>query len=177
MLKVKQMKKNQDNGYGIIPKPRRGIGIFGGALIGVTIIIASLTVLLSCQEKPAPQEIRLQHILDSIYQEHPNGVGFILHVAAPDQNISWGGAVGYSNRDTKQPLSKDQPGQIASITKTFTAAAIFRLIEQGKMELHQPIKTLLPERTAILLEDNGYNLDSITIAHLLSWLTIDLNFR
>lgn len=134
----------------------------------IILLLVSLKALISCQVKPDPREIRLQHLLDSIYQEHPNGVGFILHVEAPDQNISWGGAVGYSNRDTQQPLSKDQPGQIASITKTFTAVAIFRLIEQGKITLHQPIKNLLPERTAILLEDNGYNLDSITIAHLLS---------
>ncbi len=134
-------------------------------------IILSLVIvagLFSCQEKSVSKEVKLQTLLDSIYQKHPNGIGFILHVEAPDQNISWGSAVGYSNRQTKEPLNKEQPGQIASITKTFVSATIFRLIENGELNLYEPIRTLVPEKTRVLMIENGYNLDSITVAHLLS---------
>lgn len=124
--------------------------------------------IFSCQEKSVSKEVKLQVLLDSIYQKHPNGIGFILHVEAPNENISWGSAVGYSNRKTKKPLKKDQPGQIASITKTFVSATIFRLIENGKLELYHPIKTLVPEKTRLLMNERGYDLDSIKIAHLLS---------
>ena len=124
--------------------------------------------IISYQEKSISKEEKLQTLLDSIYKKHPDGIGFILHVEAPNQNISWGSAVGHSNRDTKKPLRKDQPGQIASITKTLVAATIFRLIEKGKLDLYQPIKTMVPEKTRILMNERGYDLDSITIAHLLS---------
>lgn len=119
-------------------------------------------------EKLNPIESNLASLLDSIYLKHPNGVGFILHVEAPDKNISWSGAVGYSDRETNEPLDKDQPGQIASITKTFVSIAIFRLIEQNKLRLYQPINSVLPERSLKLLDKYGYPTDSITIGHLLS---------
>ena len=137
------------------------------------ILFPALAMIFACQgtqknERVSTIESRLEKMLDSLYQAHPNGVGFILHVEAPDQDISWGGAVGYANRDTRDPLQKDQPGQIASITKTFVSAAIFRLIEQNKLGLDQPVQPVLPERSAKLLEQHGYPIDSITIGHLLS---------
>lgn len=113
-------------------------------------------------------ELKLQNLLDSIYNKHPNGIGYILHVKAPDQNFSWGGAAGYSDRMKQKPLKKDQPGQIGSITKTYVSATIFRLIEQGKLALFQPIINLIPTRTSNVLTKHGYNLHEITIAHLLS---------
>lgn len=137
-------------------------------LIKPFLILIIVTGVFSCKEKPITKEAKLQTLLDSIYKAHPNGVGFILHVEAPDQNISWGSAVGYSNRQTKETLNKEQPGQIASITKTFLSATIFRLIENGELNLYEPIRTLVPERTRVLMTENGYNLDSITVAHLLS---------
>lgn len=130
-----------------------------------------IVTFLSCQNKKNkthPIESDLEMMLDSIYQAHPNGVGFILHVEHPEKNISWSGAVGYANRETKEPLQKDQPGQIGSITKTFVSCAIFRLIEMGKLELFQSIESIIPERTAKLLAENDYPVDSITIGHLLS---------
>ncbi|NJB69841.1 D-alanyl-D-alanine carboxypeptidase [Saonia flava] len=137
-------------------------------LIKFTLIFILFTGTFSCKEKSISKEEKLQILLDSIYNKHPNGIGFILHVEAPNQNISWGSAVGHSNRKTKEPLRKEQPGQIASITKTFVSASILRLIEKDKLGLYQPIEPLLREKTKALLSDGGYNLDSITIAHLLS---------
>ena len=136
--------------------------------IKLIFILFLFTGVFSCKEKSISKEAKLQTLLDSIYTKHPNGIGFVLHVEAPNQNISWGSAVGLSNRKTKEPLKKDQPGQIASITKTFVSATIFKLIEKDKLDLYQPIRTLVPERTRLLMNEGGYNLDSITIAHLLS---------
>ncbi|MFD2201255.1 serine hydrolase domain-containing protein [Shivajiella indica] len=136
----------------------------------LSIIIATV-FCCSCQHKTTTKELieyNLESLLDSIYQAHPNGVGFILHVEVPEKNISWSGAVGYTNRETKELLQKDQPGQIGSITKTFVSCSILRLIEMGKIELFQSIKSLVPERTAKLLAENGYPVDSITVGHLLS---------
>ena len=92
----------------------------------------------------------------------------MLHVEAPEDNFTWSGTAGYSNRGSKEPLTADQPGKIGSIAKTFVAAAILRLIEMNRLELSQPITRLVHERTLMVLEENEYPVDSITIAHLLS---------
>ncbi|MGV6831186.1 MAG: serine hydrolase domain-containing protein [bacterium] len=135
--------------------------------------LLSALIFASCQSSSEtnvahPIEIKLEQTLDSLYQKHPDAVGFMMHVEAPNKGISWTYAKGYSDRDTKDTLRTNQAGAIASITKTYVAASIFRLIEQDKIKLDQSIKTVIPERTATLLLQKNYDLDSITIAHLLA---------
>jgi len=43
-----------------------------------------------------------------------------------------------------------------------------RLVETGNLSIDQPISNLLSDKTRILFEQGGYNLDSIAIKHLLS---------
>ena len=50
----------------------------------------------------------------------------------------------------------------------FVAATIVRLVEQGRLTLEQPIGSLLPERTRLLMREHGYDLQRITVGHLLS---------
>lgn len=137
----------------------------------VFVAVFLMTAVLSCQQKSESTiaiESNLDQLLDSIYENHPNGVGFILHVEAPDKNVSWTGAVGYSNRETREMLQPDQPGNIGSISKTFISAAIFRLIEMDSLRLDQPIDTWIPERTSKLLIEYEHPINEITLAHLLS---------
>ena len=47
---------------------------------------------------------------------------------------------GVTNVDDPQPLTTDTVFPIASISKTVTATAIMRLVEQGKLELDAPIR-------------------------------------
>ena len=58
-------------------------------LIKFILVLILFTGVFSCKEKPVSKEAKLQTLLDSIYQKHPNGIGFILHVEAPNENISW----------------------------------------------------------------------------------------
>jgi CubicO group peptidase (beta-lactamase class C family) len=53
---------------------------------------------------------------------------------------------------------------IASISKTFAATAIMRLVEQGKIDLKAPVRTYLPE---FRVRDEGVSRDA-TIWHLLT---------
>lgn len=135
----------------------------------ITFLLLSIlySAITSCYN-PTSLEQKLQAVLDSTLQKHPEAVGIMLHIEATDKGISWSGAAGYSDKDTKVALEVDQPGQIGSITKTFVATTIFRLIELGKLKLDQPISEVLHERTLNLMKENGYATDSITIGHLLS---------
>jgi len=110
----------------------------------------------------------VKHFVDSIYAANPQAVGFMLHIEAPKRHLSWSYAVGYANRDTKQKLSTGDPVLIASNTKPYVAAAILRLAEQHKLNIHHPVKTLLSPQTEKLLSAAGYQTDSITVRHLLS---------
>ena len=136
-------------------------------------LLVLLFLISNCTTKPAANNqaalkvLKLQSLLDSIYQAHPAAVGLMVHVEAPGQGISWSGASGKSSRNGKV-LAADQPALIASNTKTYVSATILKLVEQGKLKLDQGIGDLLTEQTKKLFQSDGYDLEAITIAHLLS---------
>lgn len=66
-----------------------------------------------------------------------------------------------------QPLTVDTPLRIASNSKTFTAAAILRLVEMGKLSLNDAISQHIDPKFNQLLSEN-YNTHNITIRHLLN---------
>lgn len=84
--------------------------------------------------------------------------------------------IGYKNIKTKDTLTAETPLQIASTSKPFTAAAILRLVQEGKLGLDDPaskffplfpypdvtVKTLLNHRSGLpnylyYMEDGGWN--------------------
>ncbi|QTV05434.1 serine hydrolase domain-containing protein [Faecalibacter bovis] len=109
-----------------------------------------------------------QEKIDSIYEKNKDAIGIIVHVEAPNHNISWSYAKGVSDVTTNSILNSNQPVLIASNTKTYVSAAILRLVELEKISLDQPIKYLLSKETRKLFEDDGYNLEEITVKNLLS---------
>ncbi|HYN08938.1 MAG TPA: serine hydrolase [Vicinamibacterales bacterium] len=52
---------------------------------------------------------------------------------------------GVTNTDDPQPVTPDTIFTIASISKTVTATAVMKLIEQGRVELKTPIQKYLPD--------------------------------
>jgi D-alanyl-D-alanine carboxypeptidase len=61
------------------------------------------------------------------------------------------------------------PFRIASVTKTFTAATVWRLIEAGRVDLDAPLSTTpIPKRLLELLTADGYDTAAITVRHLLT---------
>jgi len=52
---------------------------------------------------------------------------------------------GVSNIEKMSPVSADTVFQIGSISKTFTATLIMKLVEEGKLDVEQPVRTYLPD--------------------------------
>ena len=113
-------------------------------------------------------EVQFERVLDSTYKVNTDAIGIMMHIEAPDKNISWSYAVGVSQENTEIQLDNDQPVLIASITKTYVATSIMKLVEAGTIQLDDPIKKLVHKKTKKKLVDNGYDLKTITVKHLLS---------
>jgi CubicO group peptidase (beta-lactamase class C family) len=72
---------------------------------------------------------------------HVPGVGLGLW---HDQTLHLHG-VGVTSLDDPRPVTPDTLFTIASISKTMTATAVMRLVEQGRLDLDAPVRRALPE--------------------------------
>ena len=69
------------------------------------------------------------------------------------------GAVGWRDPAGTLPVAEDTIFQLASVSKTFTSAAVMLVIRQGLMRLDDRITKYFPELTAY---------DGVTVRHLLN---------
>lgn len=105
-----------------------------------------------------------QSILEREVSESMPGIS--VSILSGDQTFFWTGAAGKDSIGSEKTLSPDQTFRIASVTKTYVAASILRLMEKGILELDDPIaKHISSEHAAILSQD--YDLDQITIRQIL----------
>jgi CubicO group peptidase (beta-lactamase class C family) len=72
---------------------------------------------------------------------HVPGIGVGVSV---DGKVTYA-SYGVTNIENPAPVDEDTLFVIASITKTFTATAIMRLVADGKIALDAPVKTYIPE--------------------------------
>lgn len=123
-------------------------------------------------EAPADAAHPLAAELAALLAAEPAGTpalpGAMLRVEAPTIALRWSGAAGVSDLGTTTPLDPGQTLRIASITKTFVAAAVLRLAEQGRLDLDEPIARHLLPATRAVLRNGGYPPDVITVRMLLA---------
>lgn len=68
------------------------------------------------------------------------GVAFgIVH-----DDRTWSAGFGVTSVDDPRPVDADTPFLHASITKTYTATAIMRLVDRGALDLEAPVRAYLP---------------------------------
>ena len=75
----------------------------------------------------------------------------ITFAAVRNGELLWSGAAG-RHRDGIATLATDDPLVIGSVTKTFIAATVLQLAEEGRLELDQPVRDHLPNMTSISRE-------------------------
>lgn len=85
----------------------------------------------------------LQHELDQVYARYRRA-GAHLGVR-PQGHRSVTVATGLADIDAQIPLTTRFPVEVGSITKSFTAAAMLLLQEQGSLDLDQPLSTYRPD--------------------------------
>ncbi len=96
---------------------------------------------LSVQEK-AHYSALATHFIDSIInKKNFNGSILIAKKGVPVYEEYFG----YKNIRTKDTLTAETPLQIASTSKTMTAAAVLQLVQQGKLGLNDTITKFFPQ--------------------------------
>lgn len=112
--------------------------------------------------------LALQRLADSLVAARPRLPGLLIAVESKRHGRTWTVAAGLADTARKSPLRPDQPVRIASNTKTYLAAAVLRLVEQGRLSLRDPLARHLPPALDTLLRRDGYRTDVITIEQVLS---------
>ncbi|MGQ0641484.1 MAG: serine hydrolase domain-containing protein [Gemmatimonadaceae bacterium] len=74
--------------------------------------------------------------------------------------------LGITNMEDPLPITAHTVFPIASISKTFAATAMLRLVEQGKVDLRAPVRTYVPD---FRVRDEAVSRD-VTVWHLLTHL-------
>src|SRR5205814_1177974 len=138
--------------------------------LALAALVAAAAVTVQATPAPAastvtPLPVRLDQLLERFARAHPSFPGIALAVRTP--TLNWAGAAGVTDRATHTPLTAGAGFRIASVTKTFTAAAILRLAEDGKLGLNDPIAQHLSPATIVLLRHGGYDVDHIRLKQLL----------
>lgn len=102
--------------------------------------------------------------IDSVLQHYANEYSIVgLSVGVVHQNKSYTFQYGYTDQSKRHPVTDSTMFLVSSITKLFTATAVFQLIEEGKLHTDDKITDLLPE---FRMKDVRYR--DIRISHLLT---------
>src|SRR5215213_5584111 len=79
-------------------------------------------------------------------------------VIVKDQKVLWAKGFGFADFESRIPATPDTLFSIASLTKTFAATLVMQLVEQGKLDLGEPMSHY----------STDFKNDSVKVKHLLS---------
>ena len=112
-----------------------------------------------------PTPARLQAAVHAFSSAHPTYPGVALAIRSP--GLTWTGAAGHDALGSNDSLDSRAGFRVASVTKTFTAAAILRLVEDGRVGIDDPISRHVAPASLALLRKDGYDVDAMRVRHLL----------
>jgi CubicO group peptidase (beta-lactamase class C family) len=89
---------------------------------------------------------RLKRVTDAFQSEVDKGAipGAVVLIAR-NGKIAYFEAFGFQNRESKEPMKTDAIFRIASMSKPITSVAVMMLVEEGKIQLLDPVSHYLPE--------------------------------
>lgn len=139
-------------------------------LAGRKIAAASVIIVAFAGQPLAAQDFSpgLRHEIDSLYrafaaENHLPGIAYGIII---DTSLIYAGAAGCSNLADTTPVTVSTAFRAASMTKSFTALAILRLRDEGKLRLDDPVRLWLPELDSLRYLTGDAPV--LTIRHLLT---------
>ena len=118
------------------------------------ILIFSFLLVSACTSSPPPKPENNQagsydyvieymdwYIKNKMDEEDIVGLSVAL---VDDQKVVWKKGFGYADKENEIKATPDTRYRAGSISKVFTAMAVMKLVEQGKMDIDAPLVTYLP---------------------------------
>ncbi len=142
--------------------------LFGAALIGSGVVHAAPDTRvqqLAGMPMAQPAQVglsadRLKAMADHFAQaaQTKAAAGYVIMVARYGK-VVFSSTTGFQDIEAGKPMSIDTKFRIASMTKPVTTAAVMMLVEEGRLQLHDPVARYLPEfanmRVATGFDDKG----------------------
>lgn len=96
---------------------------------------------------------RIRSLIDEAIEDGTTA-GMSMLVRKDDEELFYINR-GYKNREKKCEIRRDTIFRLYSMSKPITAAASMILMEQGKLDLAQPVEEILPGFADLKVEENG----------------------
>jgi CubicO group peptidase (beta-lactamase class C family) len=126
-------------------------------------VIASLTVyLLSFALAHGRSFDQLKVEIESCLRE--NGIPGAAGAVVTRDSVLFTGGFGYANIEKNVPVTANTHFFLGSITKSFTAMGIVKLVEQGRVDLNTPVTEILPD---VIIQNPWEKTDPVRVVHLL----------
>jgi len=142
---------------------------------GAILFIFSIMIHYACSPVPPVESVAIQkddysalktHLAvvakDLMSEKKIRGLGLAV---VDDQKIIYSDGFGYAVKSAKVKATSETLFGIGSTGKLFTAIAIMKLAEEGKIDIDKPLKTYLPEFS---IKSRYPNAPEITIRHILT---------
>lgn len=113
----------------------------------ISIILFAFLLFNSCKSTDlvTQQKITTARVIAQEFLEYEKIPGMSISVSQNDKLI-WSEGFGYSNIESKKIVSpKTTQFRIASISKSLTAVALAKLMEDGKLDFDESIYTYVPD--------------------------------
>lgn len=132
----------------------------GGSFIVTLLVLLATGCYPPTSHAYAPKTNSLAHQLQEVLDHKVEELKVPgIQVAVRRGDFYWSGTSGTIGFKNKEGLAPDHVFRVGSVTKTFTAALILKLYEQGKIDLDDKLSTWFPDYPQAA---------SITVRHLLN---------
>jgi CubicO group peptidase (beta-lactamase class C family) len=133
-----------------------------GALI-VLLAISASAARAQTPNGPAPPAERTADVIEAFERQveaHRNALKIpgLSMVVIQDGEVLSARGFGYADVEHRKPATADTLYHLASVTKTFAAILVLQLVEQGRLDLDEPVSRY----------SEDFKDDSVRIKHLLS---------
>ena len=120
-------------------------------LLSLLSLVATLSVTAASLPTSRPEDVglsseRLQRIHTLVQRHIDSGdiTGAVMLVARKGQ-VAFVEAQGTMDVDTKRPMTRDAVFRMASMTKPVIGVAVMMMLEEGKLQLGDPVSKYIPE--------------------------------
>ena len=105
---------------------------------------------------------RLKSKLDSLMTKY-NIPGAAMSIVTKDSILYMGG-LGYADIESQKPVDAHTLFRVGSISKSFVALGILKMVEEGKLSLQTPVKEICPE---LKIDNPWEETHPLRVVHLL----------